>query len=267
MPRIARAVLVLASLACADAWAAKQLIIDVEAETRPRVPRGTGKAAAPAPAVAPELLLGMSENETARNLAQGVVDQLTALGYVMAPEVEYGRPVAKKQKGPSKPDPKAPPKPPDPKAVLRIEIVRVSGSCFVTAKAAEFETQDIAFFKYETKDDLLSCTDQLKLCVQEFLKARPPLKPPPGPDAGAPPPPEAADLAEKHPKLVLAPTLLQTDEPAPLAAPDPPDAAAAPAPAEEPVKKGCGCASAGDGALLGLLASAALALGARRRRG
>ncbi|HEY3444855.1 MAG TPA: MYXO-CTERM sorting domain-containing protein [Myxococcales bacterium] len=273
MSRIAGAVFLLLSLASTGAWAAKQLIIDVEAENRPRVPRTSGGKTpnAPPPAVAPELLLGLSENETAHNLAQGIVDQLTALGYVLAPEVEYGRPNPKKQKAPPKPDPKAPPKPPDPKFVLRIEIVRMSGSCFVTGKAAEFKTQDITFFKYDTKDDTLPCTDQLKLCVAEFNKVRPPDKTPPGPDAGAPPAVEADALADKHPKLVLAPTLLNTDEPAALGAEEPPDAAAAPAnaapaPAAEPAKKkGCGCASATEGMLVAT-AVALLAPLARRRR-
>ncbi|MGC4119726.1 MAG: MYXO-CTERM sorting domain-containing protein [Myxococcales bacterium] len=269
MSRIAGAVFLLVSLASASAFAAKQLIIDVEAENRPRAPRNPGgtKANAPPAPVQAELLLRLSENDTAHNLAQGIVDQLSALGYGVAPEVEYGQPNLKKQK-PPKPDPKAPPKPPDPKNVLKIEIVRMSGSCFVTGKAFDFKTQDIAFFKYETKDDTLPCTDQLKLCITEFNKNRPPETAPPGPDAGTPAPADSVDLADKHPKLVLAPTLLHTDEPAPLAA-EPPDAAtpAAPAPAPEPApKKGCGCASAGDPALLTLWV-ASWALTVRRRRG
>ncbi len=290
MSRITPAVLLLALLASGSAHAAKQLIIDVEAQNRPRTSRGP-KPSAPPP-VAAELQLAMSENETARNLSQGVIDKLTTMGYVVAPDVIYGRPLPKK---PTRPDPKAPPPPPDPKAVLRFEIVRVSGSCFVTAKAAEFATQDISFFKYETVNDTLPCTDQLERALAEFVKARPPENAPPGPDAGTPEPSEAAALVEKHPKLVLAPTLLQPEEPAPLgpadsaaptgsAAPaDPaapsaavagapaaaepgaaPTAPAAAEPAPEKAKKGCGCSSAGEPALLSaLLALAALS----RRRG
>lgn len=266
MSRIAFFVALLASLVGANAFAAKQLIIDVEAENRPRVPRNPGSKApgdkpAPPPVKA-EVLLRLSENDTARNLSQGLVDSLTAMGYVVAPEVEFGLP--KKPKAPPRPDPKAPPKPPDPKNVLKIEIVRMSGSCFITGRAFEFATQDIAFFKYETTDDTLPCTDQLKLCLAEFFKSRPPEKLPPGPDAGVAGA-EGAALAAKHPTLVLAPTLIKTDdhEPVDLGPADAPDAAPAPAP-EPAKKKGCGCGSAGDGLLLAALA-AVLAPLARRR--
>jgi len=198
MSRSARSLLLLLlSLGSASAHAKKQHIIDVGAEKHAKHPQAKP---------APDLQLTLSESETSRNLSQSIVDQLVALGYVVAPEISYGHATAK---GQTKPSVAAP----DPKALLHVEIVRVSGSCIVTAKATAFSSQDVALFTYETQDDSLPCADQLKRAIAEFSKAHPPGKPPSGAAADAlPDPSEGAAPVEKHPAMVLAPTVVRAEE-------------------------------------------------------
>lgn len=238
-----------AALAAASARAELR-IIDVTAETQPKRPKG-----APAAPAQPELQLVMNESETTRNLSPGVMEALGALGYVVNTEIDFER---------IKPDRTA-------KTMLRFEVVRMGGACFVTAKASEVKTLDVVFWRYETKDDSLSCTEQLKRAVADFAVVRPPAKAP-SPDAGSPAAggdggeggsPGDAEAA-KPPKMHLAPTLVQPEpEPlAPVAAPAPAADAGAPAAEPAPKKKGCGCSAGGEPALAALLAL----LGALARR-
>ena len=188
---------------------AEPLIIDMS----PKKPK-------PGPPPVPDLQILMSDTETSHNLSAGVAADLKAQGYTLGPEVDF----EKLKEGRTA------------KALLHFDITRIDASCFVTAKAAEFKTQDKYFFRWQTKDgdDLKPCTDLLKAAIGELVKVRlPSHAPPPGLDAGTPAGEDAGPLLAK---LVLAPQYVSGDEP--------PDAGAV-----QPVKKkGCGCQGP-DGAL------------------
>ena len=225
-------------MALAPAGARAELrIIDVNPQPRPNRPKGP--AAAPAAPAVPDVQLVTDGSETSRNLSAGVVAQLTALGYSLGPEVDIER---------LKPNRTA-------KVVMRLDIVRMGGTCIITAKAAELKTPTIYFWRWETKDDSQSCTEQLKAVVEAFNRERAPSKTPP--DAGM----DLDATVHLPARIVLAPTLVEPEIAELAIAPD----AAAEAPdtgAPVPKKKGCGCASAGEPALV----LGALALALRRHR-
>jgi hypothetical protein len=184
----------------------------------------------------------MNDSETTRNLSAGVSALLGSMGYVVAPEVDYERMKTSRNA----------------KVMLRFEVVRMGGACFITAKAAELKTQSIFFWRWETKDDSKACAEQLKASVEEYFKARAPSKLPPGADAGV----DLDGGLEKAMAKVVLPLTLVEPEMAPLApagpdASDRVDAAAPPAPTKK-----CGCGESGAP----MAAAALLAALALRRR-
>ncbi|HCF61400.1 MAG TPA: hypothetical protein DFS52_25810 [Myxococcales bacterium] len=108
----------------------------------------------------PEVRVAMGDSETSRNLAPSLLAQLRSLGYEVAPAVDFE--VGEK------------PKPT--RTLLRFELLRSGGSCFVSAKATEPKAET-SFWRWETGDDLRPCSTQLEEAVVSFARARPPARP------------------------------------------------------------------------------------------
>lgn len=240
------AAFLLALLLAAPAARAELKIIDFTHRNERRRPR------TPAAPAVPDLHVLMNGSETSRNLSIAVHQQLQELGYVVTPEVDYdavkdGRSAL---------------------ALLRFEIVRLDGSCFVTAKVSELKTPTSPLWKWETTDDLQPCSNSLRTAIEALAAARPPSRPRPAgldagtPDSGGAEPPDAAQPAPQRARVVLGETVLAAAAPAPAdepAAGEPQGEEPTPAPA-----KSCGCGAGAEPLLAaGLLAAFALA---RRRR-
>jgi hypothetical protein len=182
----------------------------------------------------------MSDSDTTRNLAPSLVAQLKGLGYVVTPEVDFERVKDGRLA----------------KTLLRFEVVRMDGSCFVNAYGSEPKTPTTRFFRWETHDDSLPCAESLKLAIAAFAAAHPPAHPTlAAVDAGAWF--DGGALADAEPtaapRFVLDPVF--------VGGADTPDAGAIAVP--KPKKSGCGCQSPGLGvALFGLAATIAF----RRKR-
>ncbi|MBI5548971.1 MAG: hypothetical protein HY901_34240, partial [Deltaproteobacteria bacterium] len=116
-------------------------IIDVEALQRQqqeplrRTHQKTGRTVT-STSPAADLQLVMNDSETNRSLSPMLIERLTGLGYVVSPEVDYGK-LGKSRNA---------------KAVLRFEVVRMDGTCLITAKAFDLKSPEISFWRWETQD-------------------------------------------------------------------------------------------------------------------
>ena len=230
----------------------------------------------------PEVRVAMGDSETSRNLAPSLLAQLRSLGYEVAPAVDFE--VGEK------------PKPT--RTLLRFELLRSGGSCFVSAKATEPKAET-SFWRWETGDDLRPCSTQLEEAVVSFARARPPARPKapeqtPAVDPDAPPAadPVVVDLvaaaaaagpafdesareagAEAHSRSEggpaadagSGPVTRDEGESAGASADGEPPADEQGAPSEPSGGKTCGCATTASALPMGALLLAGLGLGIRRR--